>query len=49
MKKLKALFIVFFLILIITGLARAEIYRWVDEDGVVHISDVPPEGVEPNE
>lgn len=49
MKKLKALSIVFFLILIITGLARAEIYKWVDEDGVVHISDVPPEGVEPDE
>ena len=43
MKKLKALFIVFFLILVITGLAGAELYRWVDENGVVHLSDVPPE------
>ena len=49
MKKLNALFIVFFLILIIIGLARAEIYKWVDENGVVHISDVPPEEVGPNE
>ena len=49
MKKLNALFIVFFLILIITGLARAEIYKWVDENGVVHITDVPPEDVESNE
>jgi len=49
MKKLNALFIVFFLILIITGLARAEIYKWVDENGVVHISDVPPEDVGSNE
>ena len=48
MKKLNALFIVFFLILIITGLATAEIYKWVDEDGVLHISDVPPENVVPN-
>ena len=48
MKKLNALFIVFFLIFIVTGLARAEIYKWVDENGVVHISDVPPEDVEPN-
>jgi glutaredoxin len=42
MKKLYALFTVFFLILVITGLARAEIYKWVDGNGVVHISDVPP-------
>lgn len=41
MKKLNALFIVFFLILIITGLAGAEIYKW-NRDGVVYISDVPP-------
>jgi glutaredoxin len=49
MKKLNAMFIVFFLILIITGSARAEIYKWVDENGVVHITDVPPEDVESNE
>ena len=42
MKKLNALLMVFFLILVITGLAGAEIYRWVDKDGVVHLSDVPP-------
>jgi glutaredoxin len=48
MKKLNALFIVFFLILIITGLAKAEIYKWVDENGVVHITDVPPEDVGQN-
>ncbi len=49
MKKLNALFIVFFLILIITGLASAEMYKWVDENGVVHISDVPPEDAGPYE
>jgi glutaredoxin len=42
MKKLKALFIVFFLIFVISGLAGAELYRWVDKDGVVHLSDVLP-------
>ena len=47
-KKLNAMFIVFFLILIITGSARAEIYKWVDENGVVHITDVPPEDVGQN-
>ena len=46
MKKLNALFTVFFLILIVTGLARAEIYKWVDGNGVVYISDVPPQKAE---
>ena len=48
MKKLKAFFIVFFLILIITGLAGAELYRWVDKDGVVHLSDVLPRNARQN-
>lgn len=32
----------FILLLILPGLAAAEIYRWVDEDGVVHYGDRPP-------
>ena len=28
------------------GYAAAQAYRWVDEDGVVHFSDVPVEGAE---
>ncbi len=28
------------------GVALAQAYRWVDEDGVVHFSDVPVEGAE---
>ncbi len=28
------------------GFAAAQAYRWVDEDGVVHFSDVPVEGAE---
>lgn len=35
------------LLLAIPGAASAgEIYRWVDENGVVHFGDHPPEGVE---
>ena len=48
MKKLKALFIIFFLILVITGLAGAELYRWVDKDGLVHLSDVLPRNARQN-
>lgn len=33
--------ILLILLLILPGLAAAEIYRWVDEDGVVHYSDRP--------
>ena len=28
------------------GAVMAQAYRWVDEDGVVHFSDVPTEGAE---
>ena len=32
---------------LLTGLsAFAEVFRWVDEDGVVHFSDRPHEGAE---
>ena len=48
MKKLNALLIVFSLIFIITGLAGAELYRWVDKDGVVHLSDVMPRNARQN-
>ena len=47
MKKLSALFIVFFFILIIAGLAGAEIYKW-EKNGVVYISDAPPKAVGPS-
>jgi len=35
-----------FLAVLGAGLALAQAYRWVDEDGVVHYSDVPMEGAE---
>lgn len=34
------------LLLILPGLAAADIYRWVDDDGVVHYGDRPPRNAE---
>lgn len=34
------------LLLAVAAMASGEAYRWVDEDGVVHFSDVPREGAE---
>ena len=33
-------------LLLASGLAIAQVYRWVDADGVVHYSDTPHEGAE---
>jgi len=38
--------IVFIILLLGTGAAFAQTYRWVDEDGVVHYSDRPVEGAQ---
>lgn len=35
-----------FIAVLATGLAMAQAYRWVDENGVVHFSDRPVEGAE---
>jgi hypothetical protein len=32
--------------LMVAAAATADVYRWVDEDGVVHFSDTPVEGAE---
>ena len=32
--------------LFVSGLAAAQVYKWVDEDGVVHFSDQPRPGAE---
>lgn len=47
-KKYPLLAVTTALCLLVAGSAwsRGEIYRWVDEDGVVHYSQVAPEGVE---
>lgn len=42
---LKRTFIAF-IALFVAGAVMAQAYRWVDEDGVVHYSDVPMEGAE---
>jgi hypothetical protein len=37
------------LIILIAGLASAQVYKWVDEEGGVHFGDRPPESAEPEE
>jgi hypothetical protein len=37
------------LIILIAGVASAQVYRWVDEEGGVHFGDRPPESAEPEE
>ncbi|MCJ7556922.1 MAG: DUF4124 domain-containing protein [Gammaproteobacteria bacterium] len=32
--------------LMICAVAQADVYRWLDANGVVHYTDTPPEGVE---
>lgn len=38
--------IIFILLFLAAGVASAQTYRWVDENGVVHYSDRPVEGAE---
>lgn len=35
----------FMMILVFSGIAVAEVYKWVDSNGRLHYSDVPPENV----
>jgi len=37
------------LIILVAGLASAQVYKWVDEEGGVHFGDRPPESAEPEE
>lgn len=39
-------YFIFIVLLLCAGVASAQTYRWVDEDGVVHYSDRPVEGAE---
>ena len=39
-------YLIFIVLLLCAGVASAQTYRWVDEDGVVHYSDRPVEGAE---
>ncbi len=43
MKKTKIFFITVAVALLFVGVAIAEMYKWVDENGVIHLSDRPPE------
>lgn len=42
MKKITASFVILLVGLFISGVAIAGVYKWVDENGVVHFSDSPP-------
>ncbi len=45
MKNIKIFLIAFIATLVISGLSTAEMYKYVDENGVVHFQDSPPENV----
>jgi len=42
MKKSIVFFVTLFVGVIIAGTVRADIYKWVDENGTIHLSDSPP-------
>jgi glutaredoxin-like YruB-family protein len=41
--KVPGFFLAFFVLVLTIGTSSAEIYKWVDENGVVHFSDSPTE------
>jgi glutaredoxin-like YruB-family protein len=43
--KVSGFFLAFLVLLLVIGTSSAEIYRWVDEKGVVHFSDSPTESI----
>ena len=43
MKELKIFFITLIVTLLVTGVGLAKMYKWVDENGIIHFSDHPPE------
>ena len=48
MMKMKVFLCIVIGAIILDGLALAEMYKWVDERGVVHYSDLPPQQDEPS-
>ena len=49
MTKLKVLFSAIIVLLTLNGeLTAAEVYKWVDENGVIHFKDTPPLDVTPS-
>ncbi len=45
MMKTKKIFWVIFIYILALGISSAEIYKWVDENGVTHYSDSPTENI----
>ena len=43
--KSSGIFLAFFVLVVVAETSSAEIYRWVDENGVVHFSDSPTESI----
>ena len=47
MKAVKTGLVIIFMLFLSVGLSYAKIYRWVDDNGIVHFTDYPPErGIE---
>jgi hypothetical protein len=44
-RKLETIIIILILLALSLPAQSAEIYRWVDSEGVVHYTDDPPEGI----
>jgi glutaredoxin-like YruB-family protein len=42
MMKLHRLLVLFFVLIVTSPASSVEIYKWVDDEGVVHFSDTPP-------
>ena len=45
MKKPIVFFVTLFVAVIFSGATTAEIYKWVDENGIIHLSDSPPQEI----
>ncbi len=43
--KIPGFFLAVLALILVSGTSSAEIYRWVDEKGVVHFSDSPTESI----
>jgi hypothetical protein len=43
--KVPGFFLAILALILVSGTSSAEIYRWVDENGVVHFSDSPTESI----
>jgi hypothetical protein len=43
--KVPGFFLAFLALVLVSGTSSAEIYKWVDESGVVHFSDSPTQSV----